>query len=77
MNSLLAIRKRLGVQQKDLADSLGISQSGISYYESGRGDPSVTVARKLIEIAKGKGISLTLDEIYSATAPADPAVPSV
>ncbi|WP_186035144.1 helix-turn-helix domain-containing protein [Burkholderia gladioli] len=71
MNNILAIRRRLGIHQTDLAKLLGISQSGVSYYESGRGDPSIVVAHKLIEIAKDRGITLELADIYpeSATAP--------
>lgn len=66
MNNLIAIRKKLDISQKQLGDAVGVSQTGVSYYESCGGDPSVAVAKKIIEFAKReKGVVITLDEIYA------------
>lgn len=58
------IRHRLELSQKGLAERLGLCQAMISKYERG----SVihpTNAYKVIEIAAGMGVNLTLDDIYA------------
>ncbi|MDC6133684.1 helix-turn-helix transcriptional regulator [Burkholderia gladioli] len=65
MNSLLQVRKRLSLTQRDLSVALGVGQSAISQYECGACDPSIEVSRKLIEVARNRGVSITLDEIYA------------
>lgn len=65
MNAILNIRKRLSVSQVGLSHELGVTQSLISQYENGMCHPSLRVARRLVDIAKSRGIDLTLDAIYS------------
>ena len=52
MNNILAIRKRLGLQQSEFADAIGVTQSNVSHYENGRNDPSLDVGREVVALAK-------------------------
>jgi transcriptional regulator with XRE-family HTH domain len=65
MNSLSDIRKRLSLSQADLGHALGVTQSLISQYETGACDPSVRVAMKLVEFARGRDVVLSLETIYA------------
>ncbi|MDN7825118.1 helix-turn-helix transcriptional regulator [Burkholderia cenocepacia] len=68
MNNLNAVRKRLGLSQKQLAAVCGVGQSAVSQYENGTCDPAIGVARKVIDYARENGVSVTLDEVYSTPA---------
>jgi putative transcriptional regulator len=57
------IRTRLGVTQAEIAAPLGVTQSNISFYETGQTVPPL-VAGKLIAYAKKRGVKLTFDDIY-------------
>jgi putative transcriptional regulator len=57
------IRTRLGVTQAEIAAPLGVTQSNISFYETGQTVPP-PVAGKLIAYAKKRGVKLTFDDIY-------------
>ena len=41
------LRKQNKLTQKDIADFLGMSESGYGYYEQGRNEPSLETLRKL------------------------------
>ena len=43
------LRISKGVSQKELADSLGVAQSSVNYWEKGQRDPSITVVKKIAE----------------------------
>lgn len=64
MNKVLAIRKRLGLSQKELGIRIGKTQGVISNVEVGRQDLMPEDARKIISLAKHLGIELTFDDIY-------------
>lgn len=66
MNSIKAIRERLGVTQAQLAAGLEVTQGNVSFYERGQGMPA-TVAAKLIAFAAQRGATLTYDDIYGET----------
>jgi len=51
------LRKRAGMSQKELAESIEISQQGLSYYESGRRNKFEGVVF-LCRIAKKLGVSV-------------------
>lgn len=40
-NNLSVIRKQCGLEQTDVANYLGVKQSSVSHYESGRANPDV------------------------------------
>ena len=50
MNQIRDIRQARGMTQKELADRLGVNQSMISDYESGKVDLSLTKAVKIADI---------------------------
>lgn len=50
MNRIRDIRQARGMTQKELADRLGVNQSMISDYESGKVDLSLTKAVKIADI---------------------------
>lgn len=47
---LHAVRRSKNVTQKQLADLLGVQQGQISYYETGKDEPSDTVKERIAEI---------------------------
>ncbi len=64
MNVIKSIRTRLGVSQAELGAGIGVTQGNVSFYEKGQTMPP-DVARRLIEYAKGKGHTLSFDDIYA------------
>lgn len=56
---LLAIRKRKGITQLELADMINSTQRNISHYETGKGYPAVHI---IPDIAKALGV--TTDELF-------------
>ena len=49
MNIIRELRKKKGIQQKELAISIGVSQPTVSDWESNKSDPSGENLRKLAE----------------------------
>ena len=43
------LRLNSGISQKKLADSIGVAQSSINYWEKGQRTPSVSAAQKLAD----------------------------
>ncbi|MFW2396573.1 helix-turn-helix domain-containing protein [Burkholderia pseudomallei] len=70
MNAIASIRKSLGLSQAALAKGLDLGQSAISQFERGECEPTVAVARRLIQFAKSHGVIVTFETIYG-TAEAD------
>lgn len=65
MNPFKRIRIRLGLTQVVLAEKLGMGQSNVSHYETGRQkDVPPDVAKKLVALGKSMGKRVTLAEIY-------------
>jgi transcriptional regulator with XRE-family HTH domain len=54
---LVAIRRRQGLTQSELARRAGTSQPVVSAYEHGRRDPSISTLRRLVE-ASGERLVL-------------------
>lgn len=63
MSTIKTIRERLGLTQTALADELGCTQGNVGHYERGQEVPS-KVAKRLIEVARGRGLLLTMDQVY-------------
>lgn len=63
MHNLKRIREALGVTQQVLADGLGCTQGNVGHYERGQTLPPET-ARRLIEFAGARGLSISFDHIY-------------
>lgn len=58
MRALIDARRETGLTQKQLAERTGISQSDISKFENGNGNPSVQTLRRL---AAGLGKSVKIE----------------
>jgi putative transcriptional regulator len=67
MRAFLAIRRRLGVSQVQLAAALHCTQSNVSYYERGQTVPP-DVAKLLIAFAATHGLQLSYDHVYGDAA---------
>ena len=63
MSTFKAIRQLLGATQQDLAVALGCTQGNVSLYDRGQ-TVLPDVGKRLIDIAKERGISLSMDQIY-------------
>lgn len=75
MNTVKAIRELLGLTQAAFAEGVGCTQSNVSFYERGQNMPP-DVAKRLIVLAKERGIELTLDQVYGLVPlPEAPPVP--
>ncbi|SUD94251.1 Helix-turn-helix [Ralstonia mannitolilytica] len=72
MNGLIELRKRLRMSQAELGAGIGLGQSAISQCERGGCLLSPESAKRLIEFAKARGVTTSLDEIYSDDGPAHP-----
>jgi putative transcriptional regulator len=64
MNTIKAIRDRLGLSQDALAQGMGCTQGNVGHYERGQTVPP-KAARRLIEFARTRNVALTFDDIYS------------
>ncbi len=64
---LKELRQSVGLSQSSLAKELGISKTAISHIETGRRRPPLSVALRLIIFFGGKGIKLTIDDIYQSS----------
>jgi transcriptional regulator with XRE-family HTH domain len=78
MNIICELRKKKGIQQKELASIIGVSIPTISNWENGKSDPSSDKLKKLAEyfgvdelVILGKG-SFVQDQ--SAYSPVDPEI---
>jgi putative transcriptional regulator len=60
-----AIRKLLGMSQAEIAEHLGCRQGNISFMERGQTVPPES-ARRLIELARSRGVELSYDHVYGA-----------
>lgn len=58
MRAMLDARKETGLTQKELSERTGISQSDISKFERGSGNPSMKTLRR---IAAGLGMSVKIE----------------
>ncbi len=55
-------------QHAELASAVGVTQSSISHYETGKADPSVDVGIRIAAVAKERGLVVSLDDIYAQDA---------
>jgi len=58
-NKLEEIRKKLGINQEDLAASLEVSRQTIGSLENGRYNPSITLAFKI-----ARYFNMSIEEIF-------------
>ncbi len=58
------VRLKMGISQASFAKMLNLSRSAVAFYESDERFPKKSTAYKLIDIAKSRGIHVTLEDIY-------------
>lgn len=63
MNAIKDIRTRLSLTQSGLAAALEMTQGNVALYERGQTVPP-KVAIRLIEVAMGHGLTISLDHVY-------------
>lgn len=64
MRTFKSIREQLSLTQAEIGRLLGVTQGSVSFYENGKTVPP-EVARRLIEVARAAGQTLTFDDIYA------------
>lgn len=57
------LRVDLDLSQKELADLIGIKQSTLSNYETGKRNPSLRICYRFIKLCKIREIYITLEEL--------------
>jgi putative transcriptional regulator len=64
MNAIAAIRKRLNLNQDELGNGIGCTQSNVGQYERGEIRMPIDRALRLIQFAAERGLKLSLDQCY-------------
>ena len=52
------------LSRSDLARELGITIGALSHYECNTRQPRIDIAYRLIDVAKTKGVNISLEDIY-------------
>ena len=66
MNAFKSIRERLGMTQAEIAKALGMTQGNVFFYEARGQEVKPSVATKLIEVARERGLLISYDHVYGA-----------
>lgn len=75
MNTIKAIRERLGLSQDALGRGIGCTQGNIFHYERGQTLPP-EAAKRVIAFSAERGLVLTMDQLYGLQPlPEQPAQP--
>lgn len=64
MKRILLIRQRLNMSRRGFADALGVSVGAISNYENGCRYPKISIANRMLKLARQHGYRFNLDDIY-------------
>ena len=64
MNGLIALRKSLSMSQAEVGLAIGVTQSTISQCERGEILMSPDKAKRLVRLARSRGIQASLDALY-------------
>ena len=65
MNGIQAIRKQLGMTQKEFAAELRMTQANVSAYEARGQTVPPLVALDVVRMARERGFDCCLDHVYS------------
>ncbi|MGL4606206.1 MAG: helix-turn-helix domain-containing protein [Eubacteriaceae bacterium] len=66
MNKFKQLRKELGFSQVALAETLGVTQTAVSQWETGKSNPDIEILKKL-----SKSYHVTIDYLLDATSPSE------
>lgn len=64
MNNINAIRQQLGMSQADFGAAIGVTAGNVSHYERQAQEVPPSVARRVIAVAAGRGVTVCFDDIY-------------
>lgn len=64
MSNLKTIREKAGITQVVLARLIGLTQSAIAHYESGRRTPPLEECRRIVVALNTSGADVTLDDVF-------------
>jgi putative transcriptional regulator len=64
MSNLKSIREKAGLTQVVLARYIGLTQSAIAHYESGRRKPPLDECRRIVIALNTSGADVTLDDVF-------------
>lgn len=65
VNNLKTIRKEIGLRQTGLAELAGLTQGAITHIETGRRNPSMVIARRIVKAINQHAEVLELDNNYT------------
>lgn len=65
VNNLKTIRKEIGLRQTGLAELAGLTQGAITHIETGRRNPSMVIARRIVKAINQHAEALELDNNYT------------
>lgn len=64
MSTVKALREKMLLTQKELADQLGVSRTTIAAYEKGHTMPRYKMIKKLIALGIENGIKINADDFF-------------
>lgn len=64
LTGIRAIRLKLGMTRKEFAQALKLTQMSVSNYENNIRYPAINIGYKIINLAKRKGLNVTLENVY-------------
>jgi DNA-binding transcriptional regulator YiaG len=59
------LRTQIGMSQAQFADALGVSQSLVTHWETGRRQPSPGLALQIVNLARKHNQKLTMEALYT------------
>ena len=63
-NPVVDLRFKLHMTQTGLAAALGVSRQIVWRYETGKAEPTVAMIKKLMALAKNKGIKVNPNDFF-------------
>lgn len=60
--AIRSLRMALCMEQRELAEKIGVTKSSMSLYENSKRHPRLRVIRKMLELAKTVNLELTVED---------------
>ncbi|HHG9944784.1 TPA: helix-turn-helix transcriptional regulator [Yersinia enterocolitica] len=64
MNRICEYRGKAGLSQKNFAELMGVTQSAIGHYETGRRTPNISVCKRIVACLGSVGIECDLGDLF-------------